>query len=209
MGDAGTAGPAGGTETTATEGRASGQPSHLAELGAVPGVAAEPERPAETGLVRVVSIISNAGMVLSATAIILIMLLTVASSLSRTFGAGAIRGADELAQYLVVGAIYLGLAFTLKEGAFVRVDVLRDRLGRRGLIALDGLTHLISVVYASVLTWYFWQLVLDSYAANNRSIGVLQLPLYIPQALMALGASLVLIQLLVRTVLSVRGEERP
>lgn len=156
---------------------------------------------------RVVSRVGDVGMLISGGAIVLIMLVVVTATAGRAVGV-SIVGADEASRYLLVIAIYTGLAYTLREEGFVRVRMLQDRFtGLPARLADAGIT-LVSLGYSGALTWYFALQALQSYERGTRSIGALEFPIYLPQFLMVVGMALLTIELLVRLVVG-PPHERP
>ena len=83
--------------------------------------------------------------VLSAAAM---MLLTSLDAFSRYALNSPINGAYEITEkYLMVAAIFLGLSFAYRGGAFIRVTFLVDRLPRDLKLASAYFAHLISLIF--------------------------------------------------------------
>ncbi|HEY8448983.1 MAG TPA: TRAP transporter small permease [Bacillota bacterium] len=151
-------------------------------------------------LARALERVTQAGLWVSATAILAMTVLVTLATLGRWLIGETILGADELSGYLLVTSVYMGLAYTVTSGGFIRVEVVYERLRGRSRHWANVLGHLLSTLYGGVLCVYFWQLALSSWQRGVRSIGVLEFPLYIPQAVMALGISLLTVQLLASTL---------
>lgn len=104
---------------------------------------------------------------------------------------------DELAGYLLVGLVFLGMPVALAKGALFRVEVLLHRLPGAGRAWLELVFNLMSLAFALVLLLQLWHFVVDSWQRGVRAPTVLSTPLYLPQALMVVGtASLVLVLVL-------------
>ncbi|MCG6876482.1 MAG: TRAP transporter small permease subunit [Betaproteobacteria bacterium] len=73
--------------------------------------------------------------------------------------------------YMFMGTHFLiGLAYTLREGAHVRVDIFYARMSRKKQVLIDAFTYLALVLPFSVwLTAGLWQKVLLAYASHERS----------------------------------------
>jgi len=73
--------------------------------------------------------------------------------------------------YMFMGTHFLiGMAYTLREGAHVRVDLFYARLSRKKQALIDACTYLVLVLPFSVwLTVGLWQKVLLAYASHERS----------------------------------------
>jgi TRAP-type C4-dicarboxylate transport system permease small subunit len=80
------------------------------------------------------------------------MLLTSADALSRYLLNRPILGAYEITEkYLMVAAIFLGLSFAYRGGAFIRVTFLIERLPTGLKLAADHVAHLITLAFCLVL----------------------------------------------------------
>lgn len=112
-----------------------------------------------------------------------------------TIGSG-VRGVNEWSQYLLVGVVYAGLAVSLRDGSFIRVQLLIDRLGARAQALAIRLVAVVSLAFMSLLSWQSWVFALDALRNGTESIGVLEAPLWIPQSLVAIGSTALTLQLL-------------
>ncbi|MQB01501.1 MAG: TRAP transporter small permease subunit [Actinobacteria bacterium] len=163
-------------------------------------LAEEQARGFRGGAVRLlVSRLGDLGMLLSGASIVLIMLLIMVATVGRLVGF-TLSGANEVSRYLLVVSIYLGLAYTLREDGFVRVRALEDRLGSATGRILQIFVTLLSLVYSGILSWFLWGLALESLEFGAQSIGVLGVPLYIPQMVMVVGVVLLSLELVVEVV---------
>ena len=102
---------------------------------------------------------------------------------------------DELVGYLLVGVSFLSLALCQSRGAFHRVEMVQMRLGPRGQAVSALIFDLLSFAYIAVTDWYFLQFVLSSYRREAAASTVLATPLWIPETVMIVGATLLLIVL--------------
>jgi TRAP-type C4-dicarboxylate transport system permease small subunit len=102
---------------------------------------------------------------------------------------------DELVGYLLVGISFLSLALCQSRGAFHRVEMVQMRLGPRGQAVSALVFDVLSFAYIAVTNWYFLQFVLSSYRREAAASTVLATPLWIPETVMIVGATLLLIVL--------------
>lgn len=113
------------------------------------------------------------------------------------------RWGFEISTYLMAIAVTFGAAHTLNVGGHIRVDVVYDRLtGRRRVIA-DLMAWAAGVIFCAVLTWRMAELALRSFRAGARSMD-LNLPLAVPQALIALGTAAITVEAIVLFVAALR-----
>jgi TRAP-type transport system small permease protein len=102
---------------------------------------------------------------------------------------------DELVGYLLVGVSFLSLALCQSRGAFHRVEMVQMRLGPRGQALSALVFDVLSFAYIGLTNWYFVQFVLSSYRREAMASTVLATPLWIPESVMILGATMLLLAL--------------
>ena len=119
---------------------------------------------------------------------------------------------DELSGYLLVALTFLALGVSLQDGAFFRVEFLFERLPRRTQAWLTCLFTLASLLFAAILDWQLIRLVQSSFRRGNVEPSLLATPLWIPQAIMPVGMTLlilVLLGLLLRQIGALRADREP
>ena len=96
---------------------------------------------------------------------------------------------DEYGGYaLAVGGMW-ALAYTLRTGGHVRIDVLLPYLPRPVRLVLDYSALAVMVAFAAMIAIYAWRLAIDSFTGDARAMSFVRTPLFVPQGLMALGFS--------------------
>jgi TRAP-type C4-dicarboxylate transport system permease small subunit len=150
--------------------------------------------------VRLQSRLADALGVVAGVALLVMVALLSAHILRRWLTGTGIRGANEVSQYLMITLVYCGLAMTLRDGGFLRVDLLLSRLPDRVAGVINALVHLLSLGFMVLLTWRTWALMSQSYARGIDSIGVLRVPLWIPQSVVVVGIVALTLQILVHVV---------
>lgn len=93
----------------------------------------------------------------------------------------------EVTAYLFAVAVSLGMAQTLVERGHIRIDILYARLPRGLRRGLDLLALVALSGLALLLAERAWQVASRSYGRGLTSASSLSVPMYIPQALWALG----------------------
>lgn len=141
---------------------------------------------------------------LSALAIVAILVLVCVEIVMRNVLGRSTMISDEVAGYLNAAAVFLGLGYTLREGAFIRVDSLYIKLRGRVLLAARWAFTLVTLVSVAVLLYYMVKHVLYLYHNNVRSDSLSQTPLYIPESVVVVGLAVLLLQLLTYIVKRVR-----
>ncbi|HYG89680.1 MAG TPA: TRAP transporter small permease [Azospirillum sp.] len=117
---------------------------------------------------------------------VLIALPILALVFARQFGV-TVPAADEFAGYAMAGSFALMLGPSLRRGAHIRVGIIVDRLSGTPKRAME----LLCLAFATALSGYFafhWsRMTWQSYDFGDLSQGVIPIPLWIPQAIMAVG----------------------
>lgn len=149
----------------------------------------------------------GAAMAVSGAAVVGMMALVTFEVLLRTFANRSTLVADEMAGYLLVAMTFLGLAPSLRGGAFIRIDTYRDRLRGGARRALDVTLVAVALAYAITVDWYLWDLLAGTWRLGTTSIQVSRTPLWIPQAVMAVGGLLLIVELVVEMVLVITADE--
>ena len=146
--------------------------------------------------------------------ILLVMLVMIASEvIARSVFNYSFEVTDELSGYLLVALTYLALGVSLHDGAFFRVEFLFERLPRRAQDWLACMFTLAALLFALLVDWQLVRLVQSSFRRGNVEPSLLATPLWIPQSVMPIGMTLlvlVLLGLLVRQVATIasRGATR-
>lgn len=119
--------------------------------------------------------------------VVLMALLICAEVICRSVLGFSLMFTDEIAGYLLVGLVFLGMPVALANGALFRVELVLARVPVRARAWLELLFDLASLAVTLVLLRELWRFVLDSWQRGVRAPTVLATPLYIPQSLMVLG----------------------
>ncbi len=153
-------------------------------------------RPTPTGprrLLAVVDLLARAMAYASGALLLLVSLYITADVIGRNFGISS-AVSDEMGGYvLAVGGMW-ALAYTLRSGAHVRIDILLPYLPRLLRAALDYVAFAVMALFASALAYSAWRLAIESLTTDARAMSVLRTPLFVPQALMALGFSMLALE---------------
>ena len=115
-----------------------------------------------------------------------ILILVLANVLGRQIGV-AFRSADEFAGYCMSASAFLGLAATFKSRMHVRVTLLSDRLGPVWKSRLENGCLVLAVALLSYLCWHVCFMTYESWDFDEKTPGLIPLPLWLPQTGMAIG----------------------
>ncbi|WP_332741147.1 TRAP transporter small permease [Hydrogenophaga sp.] len=104
-----------------------------------------------------------------------------------------VPGTDAYAGYAMAGAGFLALAHTLKSGEHIRVTLIIGKLTGRARRGLELWSLSVAVLLAGLLAVYAWRLAWQSHQFHDISTAADATPLWIPQILMAVGTTVLLI----------------
>jgi TRAP-type C4-dicarboxylate transport system permease small subunit len=125
--------------------------------------------------------------VLAAASIAIIAALVTAQVVGR-LGGVLVPGADDLAGYALTASSFLGLAFTLRGGGHIRMTLLLRRAGPRARLGLEAAALGVGALVTGYFAWHVIEMAVDAWRFGDKSMGVLPIPLWMPQSIMAIGA---------------------
>jgi TRAP-type C4-dicarboxylate transport system permease small subunit len=121
--------------------------------------------------------------------------------IGRYFFSVSIPWAEEIMLFLMVGCVFTGCCAVAWEGRQIRMDVVVMMLPPRLRELINALSELMMVGAAAAVTVFAWPVVTQLAAFDQRSQAA-DFPLFIPQAMVPIGYSLmgllVAIRLLIR-----------
>ena len=141
-------------------------------------------------VLRLSEVVSRLAIWIGGISVLAVTFLISAEVLLRKFFNISTGGADELSGYALAICFSWALSFTVLRRAHVRIDALYTRLPIAIRPYLDCLSILSLTVFAVVLTYFCFQVVLDTIELGARSNTTLGTPLWIPQLLWLLGLTL-------------------
>ena len=162
-------------------------------------------QPASAGFFgRFVDKLSNLGGALSGLCIVAILVVVCTEVILRQFKLSLLV-TDEIGGYLNAAAVFLGLAYTLRTGGFIRVEIVYDRLPVHLRTVARWLFTLASTAFAGTIFYYACLHVHYAFTQDTRAVSVLETPEWIPQSIMVLGLGLLLLQLVAMILDRVRN----
>jgi len=126
--------------------------------------------------------------VLSAVAILLMMLAISADVIGRYAFDHPIMGAFEFALLLMVLVVFLGLAYTQLRGQHISVDVVYMRLPHRFRLPVDILNLIVLLFITSILAWKTVSHAAYSVSIGDYMPGMAHFPKYPSKVALAVGA---------------------
>ena len=122
----------------------------------------------------------------------------------RIFGK-SLPGITEVATFALVAASFLALAHTFRHNVHIRITMIIGRFppNKRRYFEIWALA--VSVAISVWLTYYCILLAWDAYEFNDKSDGLLSIPLWIPQGTVVVGIGLLTLSLLEELVKVLRN----
>lgn len=162
-----------------------------------------------TAFLAVTGAIRWVATTLSLISVAALLVYVTASTVGRALDLFTLKGANDIGGYLIVSVFYLGLAVSFRNGAFLRVPVLYERVRGTPRRVLDVVLYLIALGYVVLLDVYFWREIHHAYEFDITALGILETPLYIPQLALGIGTAALAVQILESTVTTAVGYAPP
>lgn len=147
-------------------------------------------------------------MVLGELALCSLALLVVVGIIARAVFDLPFAAADQIGGYLLVALTFLSMPTAHWRKSFHKVKFVQVRLPARMALASNAVFVFVSMVVSGVLAYEFGRQLLETYVGGEVATNGVELPLWIPQAVMPVGCTLLAL-LLARTLWTIllRGKE--
>lgn len=111
----------------------------------------------------------------------------------------------DFAGYFLATASFLALAYTLRAGGHIRVNLVVQNLPERLRWGCELAALALGAAMVAYAAWYAAALALESLHYGDVSTGIVAIPLWIPQLSMVLGLTLLAVALVDTLVESLRA----
>lgn len=108
--------------------------------------------------------------------------------------------ADEYSAYGLAALIFLGAGYTLKEKGHIRITLILNLLPPRLALAVELLAGSTATFFVGYITWQLVRMTLSAWRYGSTSGTLTGTPLWVPQALIVVGAAVFTLQMAVETV---------
>ncbi len=108
--------------------------------------------------------------------------------------------ADEYSAYGLAAIIFMGAGYCLKEKGHIRITLVLGFLPKKPARVITFISTLITTVFMGYLWWYLFKMVKSAIRYESTSGTLTNTPLWIPQAVMLVGAGCFFIQLAATTI---------
>lgn len=156
-------------------------------------------------MTRILDLTYRAAGVLAGCFLVAICVIVCAQIVARQLGT-IIPSADQFAGFCLAATSFLGLAWSFRSGTHIRVTLftraLKGPLHRAGLI----LALAIGTAITGILAWHTVAMVAQNLGRGEVTSGLVPVPLWLPQAGMAVGLVLFAVAMVEDLVRAIRGE---
>ena len=116
-----------------------------------------------------------------------------------------LRGADDFVAWLCAASAFLALGHTFRHGEMVRIGLLIERLPPSVRRRTEVATLAAALVIVAYILYAAARFTFESWQFKELAQGLIQIPIWIPQALFAAGALVFFIAVLDDLVALLRG----
>jgi TRAP-type C4-dicarboxylate transport system permease small subunit len=92
--------------------------------------------------------------------------------------------------FFLIGATFFALPYAFRAGAHIRVTLFLQKLSGTTRMAFELWSLFVAILLGLYLSYYAWNLVAESAAFGDKSVGMVPVPIWIPQTGIAIGATL-------------------
>lgn len=159
-------------------------------------------------LERALSVCNNVIVVFAALALIAACVILSYSVLGRALFQMANYWQDEAAVFLLVGATFMSSAYVQSQRGHVSIEAFVGLLSTRANGIRLWLVDVASLAFCTFFAWKSWTLAHEAYVDGQVSNSMWSPPLAIPYVLMALGMTLLCVQILLQIIIPLAGGAR-
>ena len=157
---------------------------------------------------RVLSVCNNIIVVFAALALIAACVILSYSVLGRALFHSPNYWQDEAAVFLLVGATFMTSAYVQSQRGHVSIEAFVGLLSARANAIRLWLVDVASFAFCTFFAWKSWTLAHEAYVDGQVSNSMWSPPLAIPYVLMALGMTLLCVQILLQIIIPLTGGAR-
>lgn len=135
------------------------------------------------------------GAVLAALCVLAILMLMMAASIGRVLE-WRVSWVNDVVAWLCAASAFMGMAYSFRNGDFVRVTLLLESLGAGARRRLEVAALLVAAMAIGYLAWWAAAFTWESWMFGDIAGGMVPIPMWIPQLSFVIGALLFLVAVL-------------
>ena len=164
--------------------------------------------PLVAGLGRALDVCNRIIVILAGIALVAACVILSYSVLGRALFKSPNYWQDEAAVFLLVGATFMTAAYVQSQRGHVAIEAFTSLMSPLANRIRLWLVDVASFAFCAFFTWKSFTLAHEAYVDGQVSNSMWSPPLAIPYTLMALGMSLLCLQLLLQIILPLTGAQR-
>lgn len=142
----------------------------------------------------------------AALCVLAILLLMVGASVGRLMQ-WRVSWVNDVVAWLCAAAAFLGMAYSFRNGDFVRVTLLIEAVAAPVRRSLELLSLTVATVAIGYLAWWAARFTWESWEFNDIAGNMVPIPIWIPQMSFVVGALLFLVAVVDELVAVLRGNK--
>lgn len=143
---------------------------------------------------------------LAALCVLAILVLMVGASVGRMLD-WRVSWANDIVAWLCAAAAFLGMAYSFRNGDFVRVTLVLESASPRVRHGLEVLSLAIATVAIGYLAYWATRFTWESYVFNDIAGNMVPIPIWIPQTSFVIGTLILLIAVLDECFTVLQGDK--
>jgi TRAP-type C4-dicarboxylate transport system permease small subunit len=167
----------------------------------------QPKNPVAAALATALNMLNALVLRLSMLALVLAAGVLTYSVVTRYFLKSATDWQDEVAVFLLVGATFMTTAHVQSLRGHVGIEAFANLLPPMVNRARLFLVDIISALFCAFFSWKSWTLFHEAWSEGQTTSSSFAPPLWIPYSLMAVGMSILTLQLILQTLVHLTGGE--
>ena len=144
------------------------------------------------------------GGALAALCVLAILALMIGASVGRYLN-WRVSWINDVVAWLCAAAAFLGMAYSFRNGDFVRVTLLLESVPPRVRRALELASLAVATVAIAYLGWWAARFTYESWEFNDIAGNMVAIPIWIPQLSFAVGALILVVAVIDECVRVLRG----
>src|SRR4051794_3557407 len=157
---------------------------------------------------RALAVLNSIIAVLAAIALVAASAILSYSVLGRALFHSANYWQDEAAVFLLVGATFMTAAYVQGQRGHIGIEAFIGLMSARANAIRLWLVDVASLLFCAFFAWKSWTLAHEAWVDGQVSNSMWSPPLAIPYVLMALGMSLLCLQLLLQIIIPLMDKSR-
>lgn len=153
---------------------------------------------------RTLDFLFDGAAALAAITVATIFVLMIVASMGRVFE-WRVGWVNDVVSWLCAAAAFMGMAHAFKNGDFVRVTLLLERLSLPVKRGFEIASLALATWAIGYLAWWAARYTLESWQFNDIANNMVAIPMWIPQLSFVIGALLFMLAVLDELVIVLRG----